>query len=418
MNNKKAFKIVFIAYSILMLSYLIFNGKHHFSDDLWFSQKALTVDTYEWLHGRFMSWSSRTPIEFALISTINRFWLWAVINSLSFGLLIASASYLSSIWKPSNAIANSFLILIIFLLMPHVTIKESIIWMTGSVNYLWPLSLMSLAYVILYNTAQSNNFSWKYAICTSLLIFLSSFNEQIAVINLIVICISVGYYVNKKVSVKYLVAPSVFLAIALSIILACPGNKARYVAEMPRWFPDDGSLSMIDKVLLGVNLYNDQLMGLSCSIAVVVSIALTLTVKGIVARSYSAIAIIISLIPFALTSGVSSWFSSPVDGVNKLDSISIASSMSFYGVTLVIAWCCVIMMAILFSGRDTGWKLFATGLLLTASASTAMMGLSPTIYGSGIRVLFFSYFLISLIVPACISAWGSDKLRGVSTPQT
>lgn len=52
------------------------------------------------------------------------------------------------------------------------------------------------------------------------------------------------------------------MGISLLVIIyiaTCPGNKVRYYAEIEHWFKEYGNFNIIQRSMLGLNLYADML---------------------------------------------------------------------------------------------------------------------------------------------------------------
>ncbi|ORM51996.1 hypothetical protein HA41_13305 [Pantoea conspicua] len=78
--------IFFVAFFAAFI-YLNVRGIHHYSDDDWFSKEAHTSDIFSWLITRYQVWSSRTPIEYALLTLINHKQTWLFLIHFSSPLL-------------------------------------------------------------------------------------------------------------------------------------------------------------------------------------------------------------------------------------------------------------------------------------------------------------------------------------------
>ena len=109
------------------------------SDDSWF---ALIKDKYslaDYLSLRYNTWSSRifpeTMLYYIFHIPIN---LWRMLNT-SFIFLLATS--IVRIFKGEIKIYNVVVVIILFGYSSFDVINSGFFWMTGSVNYLWPLAL-------------------------------------------------------------------------------------------------------------------------------------------------------------------------------------------------------------------------------------------------------------------------------------
>lgn len=140
---------IFLTVFFIAFLYLEIRGIHHYADDFWFSNEARTPDIIKWLTIRYQTWSSRTPIEFALLNVINHKLVWVIFNSFFIALTTSSLAYVVSNSKKEEIYSALIFILIIIVTIKKGFIKDGILWMTGSINYLWPFALSMAGFALL-----------------------------------------------------------------------------------------------------------------------------------------------------------------------------------------------------------------------------------------------------------------------------
>ena len=132
---------------VLGCIYFNINTYTYITDDVWFSRVSMEEKNHlSWVIERYCTWSSRTPIEYALISLVNHYEMWSVINSLMLALLLTA---MTNTFKPiilrDRLIITSILLILVYSI-PQYIFFSGAIWLTGSINYLWPVSLAFFGY--------------------------------------------------------------------------------------------------------------------------------------------------------------------------------------------------------------------------------------------------------------------------------
>lgn len=385
--------LVFLFFGIFVVAYLYLNvrGIRHISDDDWFSREANTPDIIKWLVVRYKVWSSRTPIEFALLSLINHKQIWAIFNALFIALTVCSLSNIISKNKKDTYLSAFVFILLIIFTIKKDYIKDGILWMTGSFNYLWPFALALAGFSLLKTLKSDGMLSYK-SLLIPCMIFLSSFSEQLIVINIILLTAIIATHkgIVKQVSVLSLAMS----LLVLIYILLSPGNELRMHLEVSRWNPDFVNINIIEKIMLGLNLSYDQFFSVQpVSILILYLCLYFIYPKRTAGKKISFCLLLLSL---ALTilqkqlftilnfNTIYRFNSSDVDGI-----LSIARSAIIIFISVTTTF------LIYFSHPQRKTTLLISIFYVASYAGTVMLGLSPTIYASGQRVLMVSSMMIS-----------------------
>lgn len=377
-----------IAFSLIYLMFffkLCYGHYVNMADDVWFSNvHDSQSNIFVWLKDRYFQWTSRIPIEFFLVLLITHFKIWAFINSFMFASLVLCAIYYLDLSLKKLLIASILVFVLILWGMPKSVSFEAAIWMTGSFNYLWPVALAAISYLCLYKSFLCN--SRLFVVLSCVLIFLSSFNEQMAVVNFVSILISIFYFRLSGNKFLFLLPPLLSVCIVLIIIATCPGNMARYNIETAAWFQGFNSIGLFGKLVLGCNLYVDALVSKHSVVPLLSSLALIKVCNNLGAKC---IAIFWSAV-FLATLIVAP------DAI-RLNENDVLALLPLIRAFLAALYLISVVCAVSVSRSLDKASLVIVVCFVCSAASIIFMGLSPTIYASGKRV-FFVYYVIMIFL--------------------
>lgn len=82
--------------------------------------------------------------------------------------------------------------------------------------------------------------------------------RAVRAVALLVIAITTAIRKHKKSSIKYEIIYLVTAAVSFIANMLAPGNKARFLAEVPNWMPDFNNLSLFDKITIGMDRLNNH----------------------------------------------------------------------------------------------------------------------------------------------------------------
>ncbi|WP_414499809.1 DUF6056 family protein [Zymobacter sp. IVIA_12111.31 C1] len=377
-----------IAFSLIYLMFffkLCYGHYVNMADDVWFSNvHDSQSNIFVWLKDRYFQWTSRIPIEFFLVLLITHFKIWVFINSFMFASLVLCITYYLNLGLKKLLISSVLVFGLVLWGMPKSVSFEAAIWMTGSFNYLWPVALAAISYLCLYKYFLCN--SRLFVILSCIFVFLSSFNEQMAVVNFSSILISIVYFRLSGSKYLFLLPPLLSVCIVLVIIATCPGNMARYNIETAAWFEGFNSIGLFGKLVLGCNLYVDALVSKHSVVPLLSSLALIKVCNSFWAKC---IAIFWSVV-FLATLIVSP----DAIRLNENDVLTFLPLMRAFLATLYLI---SVICAVSISRSFDKSSLVIVICFVCSAASIVFMGLSPTIYASGKRV-FFVYYVIMIFL--------------------
>ncbi|ECR4403251.1 hypothetical protein Q9V76_004458 [Salmonella enterica] len=218
-------------------------------DDHGFSILASSKSVFSILLERYKNWSARLPIDWALFSLINHIEMLRIISAL---LMLISIIIMAKIGlKDNTEIKNEHITIscLLFLCIPSYIMNDSVWWVTGSFNYLWPLAMFLIGISRFF-------INYKHKLLDVACIFASGFamfSEQLALTTIIIFPLLIKIKKNKKkLSIESIQA--LFIAACLLTQLLSPSNEIRFSAEVLRGFNDYYDKTIFDKISLGTSL--------------------------------------------------------------------------------------------------------------------------------------------------------------------
>lgn len=415
-NKGETIKYLVIAVFIILLFILHSRIVPNFGDDLTYikvwNEKSLGLflkDRYQW-------WSSRVIIEAIMMLLIAASpWVWRIFNIIIILLFI---------WNISDLFGNkdkklSFILFGMLMWIIPLPSLYSAGWITTTTNYLWSLSLGSIALrPIAYCLMDRKNKKWEY-ICYPLCAIYSANMEQMAAI-LLGAYLVFGVYLliqKKKISPLFLIQ-LLLIVLSLCFILASPGNNYRNSYEMERYFPEFGEMNIVEKILMGfIETFYYYLAGGHGNVCYLVAgisgILLFLFLTTFNNKKYRNGAGLIITFPF-----LSYWCftylfpyllydinigrfrramavlseNSKIFGQSEYTQLFIMIQIFIYAIVLI----CIALSIFFIHGR-TQETLLQLIILAAGFSSRVIIGFSPTIYASGDRTALFCSAAILIV---------------------
>ncbi|WP_447955899.1 DUF6056 family protein [Vreelandella sp. EE7] len=384
------------------------------SDDEMYAAVANSGDIVGWLISRYASWSSRSLIDLITILLVRHETLWMVMNALVITGMGMAMSALAS--RDGLICANrTALVLACFWLIPANMMHWSVWWLTGSINYLWPVTA-SLVYwaIVRYEIIASKTAFPVFVVGLALLLF-SAFSEQIMVINFIVhgfvFCLlKRDYFKNRAAIVGLLVN-----GIGLAFFVFCDGNAGRALFSAREYFPEFLQMGLMEKAYFGISLGLYQFFYMGSWVSVIFCFVIALRYDAKHAKHIA----LVSMIFIMMTSGyllgyTGSGFSRLTDnidfigGVYQIDYHEAFTNDFYRAMTFGLMFASALGVALLgnmvsfsrFSFQQPLEWMSVNRLLLFVLSfiPSCMLGFSPTMYVSQERVLFASTAILLLLI--------------------
>ena len=152
------------------------------------------------------------------------------------------------------------LICILIFSIPTEVFSASISWITGSYNYLWPVSCLLLTILPFKNSIFKEEFNKKWYFLLIFMAILGANMEQASLIMFVFAFITNIYIVvrDKKIRID-LVIFNIFIAINTAVLFLAPGNYERSNKEIVNWFGQWDMISLPTKLMMGLNLFLEHI---------------------------------------------------------------------------------------------------------------------------------------------------------------
>ncbi len=369
-----------------------------YADDLYFLTVFNQGGIIDLLSKRYMIWSGRLSIEFVMMHTIgfNLFWRLGI----PLAVLISCFSICRIVTKNVSFILFS-IIFLLFVLIPGDMNAGSAWWITGFYNYLLPISIALYVYSIAY---RSSNKTEK--ILGILLSFYFPFMEQVGLCFTIALIVLLAVKQKRRLTFNYIILAISSLSTAICVL--APGNFLRTIHETWSWFPQYQFYGTITKIALGLDKLH-QAITFKGNIPVIICFFL-ISLIGFKTNKTS-IAVKISTIILTIYTSllISTWLTDNLIFPNFMSGKTIFSTqwdnmgvaLSYMSMLLAITSSFTILISLRNNAEHIAISFIA---MLLGYMSIMMMGFSPTVYGSGLRVDYLFEFMFILSCCGLISS--------------
>ena len=395
-NNKK------ILYSILFILLIIIHLliKTNTNDDIWFKNVIKNIsDLPNYLISRYNSWTSRLIIESLLIILLKLPKLvWCLLNTLMIFLLVYD---IDNLFSKKN---NKMLVLSLICLYSFIDMSSAG-WYATTLNYLWPLSLGLYSLIPIKNHLISKTDKlYKYILYFLSLIYACN-QEQMCLIIFSIYLLFTIYFIYKKNISKFIILQLIISFISLIFILTCPGNNLRNISETQTWYPAFENFNLISKAFIGIITTTYLLFYKSNFIILLLSLIIPISIfkkyNNKLYRIISLIPIIFYIIEIMLKSNIN--ISIIYNIFNCINVYSIPHNeieltlANYCAFILCIVYYLSILISIIISFKNKEEKYLLIIIYIIGLISRFMIGLSSTIYASGMRTFIFLDFSLLII---------------------
>ncbi|CZV89228.1 Uncharacterised protein [Enterobacter asburiae] len=377
------FSIVF-AY---LYSYASTIGLSSTNDDHVFLSVFKNGTVLDFINNNYHTWSGRTAIEFLMVSTIGYSLFWKLGIPLSIVLLAYSSCRISTCSKSATYIS---IFVLLFSLIPGAINGDAAWWVTGFYNYLLPASVAVYIFSVLF---KGDSGYFVKTLCIPLAIYVS-YMEQVTLCLIVCSAIILAFMPSTRSRYFYLLLS--LISVNFAICISAPGNINRLHLETANWMPLFDHFTLTQKVSLGFDKayqfitfkYNYPLLIVS-----LLTVLIRLKRQIVTHRVFVMLIVVSSFIPLMVYHSLcgSLFFEG-----NIIDNGNASRLVIYFN----YAYCIALVVSLLFLIIDMMFDKVMSGLplagILCGFMSIVIMGFSPTVYASGVRVYFV--FEILLII--------------------
>lgn len=426
----KIFKVENIPYFILAVLMVLVFFKRTITpgDDEWFSailNDAFNGNLMDYLYHRYTSWTGRIVIESIMVPMFGyNLWIWRILNTimtdiLAFGIYkLIPYKYVDKITASKRLLIKSVICISIFTIHKDVFLT-AISWITGSFNYLWPVSCALLVILPFKNALFNEEFNKKWYFILIFAVILGANMEQASLVILCFALFTNIYLIirDKKIRVDLIIF-NIFIAVNTAILFLAPGNYARSSNETINWFGQWDMISLPTKVMMGTNLFLEHMFRNEIILITVlvglINIVIWQKYKDIFIRTLAAIPMIVVIIKiveriFEVFNINTNLFIFKLLNVQNLNILNFDDVKIFLPTSILLCTLLIIPVVFLLIFDKVEMKYLSVILYLAGICSALSISISPTIYASGARVFFVTDILIilisSLILNECLRKW-------------
>ena len=404
--------LLFMPFIVLFIIVFIMNNEWGYViDDVFYRNLVLMEGFNNALNTayiRYFTWTSRILIEVTiLIFSYLPMIVWKILNTVIVTLI---AYLIPKFFDNENSLKKNILSsVLVFLFFIPVTHSMGAGAIAITLNYLWPLFFIIAHFYLLkkyvYNKTELK--LWKKAIVYIALVFSLLFgcnHEQGLMTCGIIYLLVVGYdyYKYRKINRILLLFFTLVICSGLFIFLS-PGNYARMEEEIIRWWPSFGSLSVFNKINMGICSFFRIFVCGNIFLCLVFLFAFGLynyriSQKNKIIGCITFLPFIISLvINCCLFFNVSADLTNFINGTASYSLISSSMSLLFSFIYLIMTIC--IFYGLYNIRKIKGIKRAAIIFLLIAIGfiTTLVIGFTPTMLISMDRMYMILYGLLAIL---------------------
>lgn len=367
--------------------------KVSFGDDLtYFGTLMDGRSIWEILAHRYQTWSSRLAIELVLIPLVKHTLLWKLLDVFIFTTIPVMLCRLADADEKQRWFA-AFLVL----LYPFGDMVSAG-WISTTTNYLWPLWCLLWIGCLIKKIFCGRKLRWYEAAGGVAACIYGSSQEQVAVILLVVLVLSVIFLWRKKHKKIPLVYSLVLVNIvSLASIVLCPGNGIRKIQEVSGRMPEFVDFSVWEKLYLGLvnveRIFIANVNGLYLTVAAVFAVLVYLKTKSWGKTLISGLPLMV----FAGYSLIRPGYP-PFEKIFTVPEQAVQwdwnSPFTYLPLLFLALSAGGILYALYVLMKENMAVYVCTVFLLGAGlASAAVMGFSPTVYASAERPYIYLYFI-------------------------
>lgn len=414
--------LLVFAGSLFLLSFISYSD----GDDSFFRQYCTSMGLGEYLKWRYETWTGRMISEALMHMFFNMdLWVWRIVNAAMITALpLLLAVLQKKVSEGESILLSVFASIPFFLLLDIQTLGYSCVWITGSMNYLWPdvCGLIALCSVAVFLRGEKPG--WQEVIAVPAAIIAAMSSEQMGAVLLAfeVLCMAALIW-QKKAVPKMLAAQTVVTALAFAISSMAPGNALRVEESIEAYLPQFEALTLGERAFMLVQWLASSFANENAVFLAAIWIGTFIILSGRIKTAagakrvrtffYMGFSVIGTLAVLASKLGLK-WISDLGLNLSEMTGcmtqIPTAEMMKTEQWTAMIFWIAALLVTFFLLWDITDRNGIVLFTYLGAIASEAVMILSPTIYSSGARVFFLTGVMLMFIILTLLENLRKEKL--------
>ena len=408
--------VLVFAVCLLMLSLIHYSD----GDDTFFLQYCGSMGIFEYLKWRYETWTGRMISEGMMHIFFNRdLWFWRIVNAGMLTALPLALVLVKNKISGKKQVFGVWVALLFYLLIDINTFGYSCVWITGSMNYLWPsvcgvLALATVAEEAFSPIKERSKGSGLYFLSIPCTLMAAMSSEQMGAVILAFcfICIGRKFWNRQKASV-WIFLQTASAAVAFAVSSLAPGNALRVEESVEVYLPQFYTLSFVEKLFMLIQWFvssfaNENAMLLTAIWIAGIFLLSARRKKEILSRKekvrnsiFLSGCCVFGMIALAGKAGVNAVCDMGIhlaEMKGKLEAVPTAAGMSGMQWMALIWWSTALIFTFFLLWELTNGRLVVLLTYLGAAACEGIMILSPTIYSSGERVFFVTGILLTGIL--------------------
>ena len=425
--------VVFFAAFLMLLAPIQLRGA---SDDTAHIAELQQMGVWQWVVMRTQTWQPRLVSDFAFAVLLPHLRVWKVLNAGVMALLLWMVTRTALFGDKAGPEENPetaptrwrfltlavFVCPLLFLIHPNVITSGSV-WFTGSFYYLWPVTALLIGLAPSLLALYDKRLPTPYILLPVCLLFslAACFTEQTSAVQVGILALVIAWFLVRHERIpRFVIAQFVLVLAVTAVFFYFDFTSPRQAthAEL-QLFPQFADFSMLDKLMLGVNVYTTHLLHISNILFTVLAVFAGWLAYGRAGRRILGLlaflpglwALINTLpLPWGYTSDIparlggrpSALGFGKVGWLGYLESTSpLTNSPAITAVVLsILAVLCVLSLfwLLILAFPEARDRYLAVVLFLASFMSGILIGFSPTVWASGSRPNFLSDFLLLLLI--------------------
>lgn len=432
-----ALPVLLYVVSLVVLSFIGYSD----GDDAFFLEYCGNMGFLEYLRWRYETWTGRIASEAMMYIFFNLdLWVWRIVNA---GMLVAFPVVAVALKKRvvsadeeatenGRVLVSLIMAMLFYLFLDIKAFGYSTIWITGSMNYLWPMvcGIVALCVVaeVTFDVRKENGIvAWKFVLAVVCALIATMSSEQMGAVLLAFEMLCIAQKIRKKQSVGGgIVVLTVATMGAFAVSSLSPGNDLRIVAAIEYNMPQFESLTIGERGFLLIQWLVSSFANESAVFLIAIWLIGILLLWERMRENKADRKEFTSMKWFMISGGIFLIVAILGKcGVTILNDIGInlagltglveqvpqAANMTAVQWGALVWWILALIFTFFFLWKVSNGSCLILLIYLGAVASEAIMIFSPTIYSSGERVFFLAGLMLWFIAMVLYETLPKGKMR-------